>query len=89
MRKTLKQVLTEYGPIAVALYLVIFAIVLGVSYFAIRAGWAPESAMGTSGAFAAAYIVTKLTQPFRMVGTVALTPLVARLYERARGVTPT
>lgn len=89
MRKTLKQVLTEYGPIAVALYLVIFAIVLGVSYFAIRAGWAPESAMGKSGAFAAAYIVTKLTQPFRMVGTVALTPLVARLYERARGVTPT
>ena len=85
VRKTLKEVLTEYGPVAVALYLVIFAIVLGVSYVAIRGGWAPESAAGKTGAFAAAYIVTKLTQPFRMVGTAALTPVVARLYARVRG----
>ena len=84
MRKTLKNVLAEYGAVALVLYLVIFAMVLGASYFAIRSGWAPESAAGRTGTFAAAYIVTKLTQPFRIAGTVALTPVVARLYERMR-----
>ena len=84
MRKTLKEVLTQYGAVALVLYLVIFALVLGASYFAIRAGWGPESAVGKTGTFAAAYIVTKLTQPFRLAGTAALTPLVARLYERVR-----
>ncbi len=85
MRKTLKEVLTEYGPIALILYLAIFAIVLGTTYFAIRSGWAPESAAGKTGTFAAAYIVTKLTQPFRILATAALTPVVARVYERVRG----
>ena len=87
MRKTLKEVLTEYGAFALALYLVIFATVLGATYFAIRSGWAPKSAAGKTGTFAAAYIVTKLTQPFRIAATVALTPLVARLYERMRAST--
>ena len=86
MRKTLKEVLTEYGTTALVLYLVIFALVLGVAYLAIGAGWAPESVAGKTGTFAAAYIVTKLTQPFRIAGTVALTPVVARLYERMRGL---
>ena len=85
MRKTLKEVLTEYGTTALVLYLVIFVIVLGSVYFAIRAGWAPEGAAGKTGTFAAAYIVTKLTQPFRIAGTVALTPVVARVHERMRG----
>lgn len=85
MRKTLKAVLAEYGTTALVLYLVIFAVVLGVSYLAISAGWAPKSAVGRTGTFAAAYIVTKLTQVFRIAATVALTPVVARLYERMRG----
>ena len=84
MRKTLKSVLAEYGTTALVLYLVIFAIVLGTSYLAISEGWAPQSAAGKTGTFAAAYIVTKLTQPFRIAGTIALTPVVARLYERVR-----
>lgn len=82
MRKTLQHVLAQYGPIAVVLYLVIFASVLGASYFAIRAGWAPESVAGKTSTFAAAYIVTKLTQPLRIVATAALTPLVGRWYKR-------
>ena len=82
MLKTLRNVLAEYGTTALVLYLVIFVIVLGGSYLAISEGWAPHSAAGKTGTFAAAYIVTKLTQPFRIAGTIALTPVVARLYER-------
>ncbi|MEP6621915.1 MAG: hypothetical protein ABJE47_21510 [bacterium] len=85
MRKTLKEVLTEYGTTALIIYLVIFVIVLGASYVAISAGWAPKGAAGKTGTFAAAYIVTKLTQPFRIAGSVALTPVVAKVYDRMKG----
>ena len=88
MRKTLKNILTEYGAVAVVLYLVIFTLVLCGSWLAIRAGWAPESAAGKASTFAAAYIVTKVTQPLRIGLTVVLTPLVARLYERVTGRSP-
>ena len=44
MRKTLKHILTEYGAVALVLYLLIFTLVLLGSWVAIRAGWAPESA---------------------------------------------
>lgn len=88
MKKTLKSILAEYGVVALVLYLVIFALVLAGSYFAIRAGWAPKSAAGNTGTFVAAYIVTKLTQPFRIAATVVLTPAVARIYERFRPARP-
>ena len=82
MKKTLKHVLTEYGTVALVLYLVIFAVVLGGSWLALRAGWAPASASGKAGTFAAAYIITKLTQPLRIGATVILTPIVAKLWDK-------
>jgi len=88
VKKTLKELLTEYGAVAVVLYLVIFAIVLAASYFAIKAGWTPKSATGKTGTFVVAYIVTKLTQPVRIAATVVLTPFVARIYDRVRGKPP-
>ena len=84
MRKTLKHVLTEYGTVALALYLAIFAVVLFGSWIAIRAGWSPTSAGGKAGTFAAAYVVTKLTQPLRIAATVVLTPLLAKGWEWMR-----
>lgn len=84
MRKTLKQVLAEYGAIAVVLYLSIFAVVFVGSYFAIRLGWTPGSAAGNAGAWTAAYIVTKITQPLRIAVTVLLTTFIGRVWERRR-----
>jgi hypothetical protein len=85
VRKTVKQLLSEYGPVAVAVYFAIFFAVLAGFWAAVRFGWRPASAAGNVGAFGAAYIATKLTQPLRIVATIALTPLVARVYERVRG----
>lgn len=85
MRKTLKNILAEYGAVAVVLYLVIFALVLFGAWVAISAGWAPASVAGKAGTFAAAYIITKITQPLRIAATVVLTPLVARLWEKVAG----
>ena len=87
MRKTLKQLLTEYGAVAAVLYFAIFFLVLFGVWFALQAGWTPASATGKVGRLAAAYIITKLTQPIRIAATVVLTPLAARLYERITGRT--
>ena len=84
MRKTFKQILAEYGPIALVVYLLLFALVLAGFWMAIRLGWRTDSVAGGVGAFTAAYLATKLTQPLRIAATLLITPLVARVYERMR-----
>lgn len=85
MRKPLKDLLTEYGAVAAVVYLLIFALTLAGFAVAIRFGWRPEGIGGGIGVLAAAYVATKVAQPVRIVATVALTPIVARLYERMTG----
>jgi hypothetical protein len=84
VRRTLKQIAAEYGAVAVVVYLSIFTLVLLGFWAAIHFGWRPKSVGAGVGSFAAAYIATKLTQPLRIAATLALTPLVAKLYERMR-----
>ena len=84
MRKTLKNILAEYGVIAVIVYLTLFTIVFVGSYFAIRLGWTPGSAAGQAGAWTAAYIVTKIAQPLRIAGTVLITTFVGKLWENRK-----
>jgi hypothetical protein len=96
MRKTFKELLAEYGTIAVVVYFTIFfgvwvgawaAIQRGVDLRALaaRVGLSPNGTVANLGAWGAAYIFTKLLQPVRIGVTVLLTPLVVRLYERVRG----
>lgn len=88
VRKTLKNILAEYGGVALVLYLAIFFVVLGGFWFAIRMGFRPAGTGGKVGTFAAAYIATKLTQPLRIGLTIVLTPLLARAWKRIRGPRP-
>ena len=88
VKKTVQNLLAEYGTVAVVVYFVIFFAVLGGFWLAIRLGWQPTSAAGSVGTFAAAYIATKLTQPLRIGATLVITPLIARVYERMRGRRP-
>jgi hypothetical protein len=85
VRRTLKSLLVEYGAVAVVVYLVIFFLVLFGFWAAIHFGWEPASAAANVGTFAAAYIATKLTQPLRILATLAVTPFIAKLYERVTG----
>lgn len=84
MRKTLKNILAEYGMIAVVVYLTLFAIVFVGSYFAIRLGWTPGSVAGEAGAWTAAYLVTKVAQPLRIGATVLITTFVGKLWENRK-----
>lgn len=85
MKKTVQNLLAEYGTVAVIVYFVIFFAVLLGFWLGTRFGWRPTSAAGSAGTLAAAYIATKLTQPIRIAATLLVTPLVAKLYERVRG----
>ena len=84
MRKTLKNILAEYGMIAVVVYLTLFTIVFIGSYFAIRLGWTPGSVAGQAGAWTAAYLVTKVAQPLRIAATVLITTFVGKLWENRK-----
>jgi hypothetical protein len=83
-RKRLKQLLAEYGKLALYVYLAIFALVLAGFALAISMGIKVESAAGQAGIWGAAWLATKVTQPLRILATLALTPLVARLLRRPR-----
>jgi hypothetical protein len=85
VRKTLKHILAEYGTIALVVYLTIFFLVLFTFWAAIHLGWQPSSLAANVGGFTAAYLATKLTQPVRIASTLALTPVVARLFQRVGG----
>jgi hypothetical protein len=84
MRERWKQLLVEYGKIALIVYLVIFALVFAGFAVAIGAGYQPEGAAGSAGLLGAAWVATKLTQPLRILATLALTPIVGRLVLRRR-----
>lgn len=86
MRKTLKNILAEYGAIAVFVYLALFTIVFIGAYFAIRLGWTPSSSAGNAGAWTAAYIVTKITQPLRIGATVLMTTFLGKIRDRRKGL---
>ena len=88
MQKTLKKIAVEYGSIAVVVYLGIFALVIVGFWAAIRFGWSSPSTAANVGAWTAAYIATKLTQPLRIVATVAVTPMIARLFSRTGSAPP-
>ena len=80
-----RELILEYGIIALIVHYAIFAVVIVGFWFAIRAGWRPTSSAGTAGSWGAAYIAAKITQPLRIIATLAITPLVARTYERITG----
>ena len=85
MRSSIKDLLAEYGRVALWVYFVIFAVVFAGSWMAIRMGWQPEGVAGGMGTLGAAWVATKLTQPLRIGATLVLTPLIAKLYEKMGG----
>lgn len=82
-----RELILEYGIIALIVHYVIFAVVIVGFWLAIRSGWRSTTAAGTAGSWGAAYLAAKITQPLRIIATLAITPFVARAYERITGRT--
>jgi cytochrome b561 len=83
-RQRLKNLLAEYGKLALYVYLAIFVLVLAGFALAIQMGIQVESAAGKAGVWGAAWLATKVTQPLRILATLALTPLLAQLLRRRK-----
>lgn len=83
-RAKLKNLLAEYGRVAIWTYFSIFALVLTGFATAIALGASVESSEGGAGTLGAAWVATKLTQPLRIGATLLLTPLVATVVRRVR-----
>jgi hypothetical protein len=83
-REKLKALLEVYGRVAIAVYFGIFVLTLAGFALAISFGIELESAKGGAGLLMASWLATKLTQPLRIAGTVALTPIVAGAMKRRR-----
>lgn len=85
MPKKLKDLVLELGAIGLAVYLTTTVLVYVGFWIALQFGWRPESATGTAGYWIAAYVTVKATQIPRIAVTVAVTPLIARFYDRVAG----
>jgi len=83
-RERLKNLLAEYGKLALYVYLAIFVVVLAGFALAIQMGIRVESVAGKAGVWGAAWLATKVTQPLRILATLALTPLLAQLLRRRK-----
>ena len=88
LKDRLKQLMVEYGSLALWVYFGIFAVVLVGFALAIRFGMNVESAAGTAGVWGAAWVSTKLTQPLRILATLALTPVVMQVLRRIKRQPP-
>jgi hypothetical protein len=99
VRKTYLRLLTEYGIVAVVVWFTLFFAVFLGAWAGIRYGWDPapvaaklgldpRGLVASTSNWLLAYVFTKLTTPVRAAVTLALTPLVARGYERVTGRKP-
>lgn len=89
LQQRLKDHYAEYGSIAIVVYLSLFVLTWIGFTIAIRAGAQVEGAAGETGSIGAAYVATKLTQPLRILVTIAITPFAAMVWHRIRGRKPT
>lgn len=85
MRKSIKEFFVEYGTIGLVVYFTSTLLVYIGFWLALQFGWRPSSAAGNVGYWVTAYLASKATQPFRIAGSIAVTPIVARIYERVTG----
>jgi hypothetical protein len=83
-REKLKAHLEEYGRVAIWTYLVIWLTVLAGFALAITAGVSVSTSTGGAGVLLSAWLATKLTQPLRIAGTLAATPVVAAVIKKWR-----
>lgn len=96
LKVRIEKLISEYGRVALITYFTIFAAVLTGFALAIQLGYSTAvteatgdstttaSVVGTAGTWGAAWVATKVTQPLRILATIALTPLIARVLPRLR-----
>ena len=86
MRTRYRDIVGEYGQVAVVFHLTVFFVVGIGGGFAFALGFASNApaAAGTLGAAGAGYALTQLTSPLRYMLTFAITPFLAKALQEVR-----
>nr|WP_217917537.1 hypothetical protein [Myxococcus sp. AM010] len=79
-----KNLMLEYGPLALVVNYAIFGLVIVGFYAAIEFGFEPSSTGEKAGSWAAAYAASQVVKPLRLAAVFVLTPLIARIPPVAR-----
>jgi len=79
MPKRLKAMLAQYGPVLMIAWFLIFGLSIAGFSAAISMGFEVDGAVGSMGTLGAAYIATQLIKPLRIILTLAVTPLLAKV----------
>ncbi|WP_342378088.1 FAM210 family protein [Myxococcus stipitatus] len=79
-----KNLMLEYGPVAIVTNFALLGLMLAGFYVAIELGFQPSSAGAKAGTLAAAYAATQVVKPLRFAAVFVLTPLIARIPVVAR-----
>ncbi|WXH29249.1 hypothetical protein WA016_03207 [Myxococcus stipitatus] len=79
-----KNLMVEYGPVAIATNFALLGLMFAGFYVAIEMGFQPSSTGAKVGTFAAAYAATQVVKPLRFAAVFVLTPLIARIPAVAR-----
>ncbi len=88
MRRSIKELLVEYGAVALVVHYTIGAMVIVGLYVAIRNGFEPQGAVQNAGMWATVYGAYKASMFVRVPITLFLVPFAAKLYERVTGRRP-
>ncbi|MFT5679143.1 MAG: hypothetical protein ACI8RZ_000047 [Myxococcota bacterium] len=86
LKEQLKALMETYGRLAFIIYFTIFFGSIAVFFIAIKAGFEVDSGTGKTGTVVIAYAATKAIQPFRILATLALTPIVAKWTGRQKAL---
>ena len=84
LRQRFKTLIQESGAIVLWVYFGLFGIVLVSTAMAIRLGVKLDGVAGAAGTWGMAWLFTKLTQPVRIIVTLAITPAIATFLRRFR-----
>ncbi|MEZ4364875.1 MAG: hypothetical protein R2939_01145 [Kofleriaceae bacterium] len=86
LKDRLATLMEAYGKVALVTYLVLSLATIAGFSIAIGMGASPSSATGVLGVLGAGWLAAKATMPIRILVTLALTPLVARLWRGGRPI---
>jgi len=84
LKERLSGLMATYGKLAVYTYLALSLLTIAGFTLAFALGFAPTSSTGAFGVLAAGWVASKATIPLRILATLGLTPLVARLLGRRK-----
>jgi len=88
LKARLKAVIDQYGRVAIITYFAIFGLALLGFAVAAHFGVQLKGTSGAAGTLGIAYAATKVTQPLRILATLALTPVLGRLFGSQKATAP-